>query len=91
MQIENDSLCDAGIRAGDWLTIDRAEPPMEGDLVIVAARGELLARRYHPTQDGFVLSADAPGAELLDSGADGEIAIWGVVTHFLRCIRPARP
>src|SRR5262245_50169757 len=91
MLMQNDSLCDAGVRAGDHLVIDIAEPPLEGDLVIVAAGGELLARRYHPTPDGFVLSAGAPGVPLLASGADGEIAVWGVVTHFLRCIRPARP
>jgi DNA polymerase V len=87
MLMQNNSLCDAGVRTGDHLVIDRAEPPIEGDLVIVAANGELLARRYHPTPDGFVLSADAPGVELIESGADGDVAIWGVVTHFLRCIR----
>jgi len=88
MRMENDSLCDAGIRAGDCLVIDRAEPPIEGDLVIVAARGELLAQRYHPTPEGVVLSADAPGVDLIESGADGDVAVWGVVTYFLRCIRP---
>jgi DNA polymerase V len=88
MQMETDALCDAGVHAGDWLVIDRAEPPRENDLVIVAAQGKLLARRYHPLPAGFVLSADAPGVELIASGADGDVAIWGVVTHFLRCIRP---
>jgi DNA polymerase V len=87
MVMGSESLCDDGVHMGDWLVIDRAEPPMDGCLVIVAADGQLLARRYTPTATGFLLTADAPGVEPIESGADGDIAIWGVVTYIVHRVK----
>jgi DNA polymerase V len=88
-RMEGEALCDAGIHAGDLLVVDRALPPLPGSLVIVAAEGELLARRYAPTPAGFVLLANAPGVEPISSGGDGEVVLWGVVTFAIHAVAPS--
>lgn len=39
---------DAGLKRGDLLVVDRAEPPSPGRLVVARENGELAARRWGP-------------------------------------------
>jgi len=40
MRVDGDSMKDAGILHGDLLVVDRAAPPENGCVVIVALNGE---------------------------------------------------
>ncbi|MDX6768100.1 MAG: S24 family peptidase [Elusimicrobiota bacterium] len=39
---------DAGVRDGDLLVVDRAEPPAPGRVIVAVVRGELVVRRLPP-------------------------------------------
>jgi len=86
-RVESDAMRGEGIAAGDVLVIDRALPAAPGALVVAAAGGDLVVRRYSPRADGvvYLLSADPKAAPL--RLAEGT-AIWGVVTF---AIHPAHP
>lgn len=86
-RVESDVMHSEGIAAGDILVIDRALPATPGALVVAAAEGELVVRRYFPRANGavYLLSADPEAAPIrLTEG----VLIWGVVTF---AIHPTRP
>lgn len=89
-RVESDAMRADGIVAGDILVIDRALPATASALVVAAAEGELVVRRYFPRPDGVILLLSVDPATPPIRLADGAL-IWGVVTFAIHPTHPCPP
>jgi DNA polymerase V len=79
------------IRAGDLLVVDRSLEPRDGQVVIAAADGEFLARRFErentTSGNGALLRADNPKHPILRTADIADFRVFGVVTWVVREMR----
>ncbi len=68
------------VQKGDLLVVDRAQPPQDASLVVMAVEGELQLHRYRSRAGRRWLERDEPGARALSLGPNPESpAHWGTV------------
>lgn len=68
------------LRSGDLLVVDRSLPPRAGRIVVAAAHGEFLARRWTSTARGVLLTAANPRHPPLRMEDLEDFKLFGVVT-----------
>lgn len=90
-EIEGDSLVDLGIFPGDIAVVDRSVEPDDGDVVVAALNGELVAKvlrvrgRNGSRRVWLVAANEAyPPIEVLEGH---DLVIWGVVTNVIHRLR----
>ena len=84
----DDSLCDAGIFAGDYVIVQSQQQAADGDFVVAVIDGEALTLRRirHLPGDRVLLRADGPS--MRERAIDGgRIAIQGRVVGQVRRYR----
>ncbi len=82
-KVEGDSMCDAGIFAGDLVVVDRAVTAKNGDIVIAAVNNEFTIKRLSTKNGVSLVPANKNFKPIVMSG-ENELVIWGVVTSLIR-------
>jgi DNA polymerase V len=86
MRASGDGMCEAGIDDGDVLLVDRAIPPVHGNVVIAVVEGELTCRRLW--RQGRLTKLQAANPEHADivPGDGVQLEVWGVVTTVIKSL-----
>lgn len=85
-QVEGESLINAGIQPGDYLIVDRAVPPKNGDLVIASIHGEFTAKFFRQGPVPQLIPANPEYAPIVIT-PELECEITGVVVTSFRKYR----
>lgn len=90
MRVMGDALADAGLRDGDLLVMDRATPPLAGNVALAVVEGAFVLARLGRAPDGRLM-VQAAGST--DSGRplDEAVAIVGVARWVIHRLWPGRP
>ena len=86
VQVEGDSMA-GEIHSGDMLIVDRSLEPRHKNVVVACIDGEMTVKRLLMEGGRCFLAADNPQYQRLEIESDGELIIWGVVTHAVRRLR----
>jgi SOS-response transcriptional repressor LexA len=84
--VTGDSMLNAGIYRGDRLLVDRAQQPVNGNIVIAIFNAEMLIRRYHKTNNNITLSPEGANLASISIIEGRESCIWGVAVSIIRDI-----
>lgn len=79
MKMQGDAMMPF-IRPGDLLVVDRSLEPRANQIVVFAAHGEFLARRWTRTPQGIVLCAENPRHAPRRVSDLEDFRLFGVVT-----------
>ncbi|KPX92691.1 DNA repair protein [Pseudomonas meliae] len=80
VQVEGDSMRDAGIFDGSLLVIDRSIPPAAGKIVLAYVDNQPLVKRLTRSPAGWVLESANPAYKNIAPNEYGTIEVFGVVT-----------
>lgn len=90
-EIEGDSLVELGIFPGDIAVIDRSMAPVNGDVVVAALNGELVAKvlRVQGRNGSRRVWLDAANEAYasIEVMEGHDLVIWGVVTNVIHRLR----
>ncbi len=86
VQVNGDSMIDAGIHHNDLLVVNRAIEPKEGHIVIAAVNGEITVKRLSCKDNQVVLLPENSQYIPLTITKDMDFRIWGVVTSVVRSL-----
>lgn len=84
MRIAGSSMREAGIDDGDLALVDRALDAAHGHVVIAVVDDDFVCRRLHRRGADVRLQAADPAVPDWVPAREGELQIWGVVTHVVR-------
>nr|WP_229653892.1 translesion error-prone DNA polymerase V autoproteolytic subunit [Pseudomonas syringae] len=80
VQVEGNSMRDAGIFDGSLLVIDRSIPPAAGKIVLAYVDNQPLVKRLTRSPAGWVLESANPAYKNIAPNEYGTIEVFGVVT-----------
>ena len=80
VRVEGESMIDAGINPDDILIVDRAVPPLNGNIVIAAVDGEMTVKRLRLSGSKVRLVPENPDFDIIEITQEIDFSIWGVVT-----------
>ncbi|TQO04811.1 UNVERIFIED_ORG: SOS response UmuD protein [Citrobacter freundii] len=78
-----DSMQDMGLHSGDLMVVDKAEKPLQGDIVIAETDGEFTVKRLQLTPRVALLPMNPAYPTLYPE----DLQIFGVVTAFIHKTR----
>ena len=78
-----DSMQDMGLHSGDLMVVDKAEKPLQGDIVIAETDGEFTVKRLQLTPRIALLPMNPAYPTLYPE----DLQIFGVVTAFIHKTR----
>ncbi|CAD6024599.1 translesion error-prone DNA polymerase V autoproteolytic subunit [Escherichia coli] len=81
-----DSMQDMGLHSGDLMVVDKAEKPLQGDIVIAETDGEFTVKRLQLKPCIALLPMNPAYPTLYPE----DLQIFGVVTAFIHKTREAR-
>ncbi|EMW69053.1 protein samA' [Escherichia coli] len=81
-----DSMQDMGLHSGDLMVVDKAEKPLQGDIVIAETDGEFTVKRLQLKPCIALLPMNPAYPPLYPE----DLQIFGVVTAFIHKTREAR-
>lgn len=86
MEVDGDSMRDAGVLSGDVVLIDRAEEPKAGHMVIAVRHGDFTLKRLRRKRDGsyWLCPENRDRPELRPIRCEEDCEIWGVVVGVVR-------
>ena len=88
LRVAGEALAEAGLRDGDLLVMDRAAPPLAGNVVLAVVEGvSVLARLGRDARGRLTVRAAGTG---LGRPPDDAIAIAGVARWAIRRLWPGR-
>ncbi|ENI3886961.1 translesion error-prone DNA polymerase V autoproteolytic subunit [Escherichia coli] len=80
-----DSMKDMGLYSGDLMVVDKAENPMQGDIVIAETDGEFTVKRLQLKPRIALLPMNSASSSLYSE----ELQIFGVMIAFIHKTRSA--
>lgn len=83
VEVEGNSMLDAGIHDGDILIVDRSELPANRKIVIAALDGELTVKKLKKMKGKLFLLPENSDFEPIEVSDEMELKIWGVVTFVI--------
>lgn len=83
VEVEGDSMLDAGIHDGDILVVDRGEMPANKKIVVAALDGELTVKKIGKIKGKLYLLPENPDFDPLEISGEMELMIWGIVTYVI--------
>lgn len=89
MKIEDDSMQDAGIYAGDLIVVDRSQYAEHGDIIFAVLNAEQVCRRLNMRDNAFILQAENSKYPARHVMEDDDLVIWGVVKRSIRSFEAA--
>ena len=83
VEVEGESMLDAGIHDGDILVVDKGEIPANNKVVVAALDGELTVKKIGKIKGKLYLLPENPNFEPIEISGEMELMIWGVVTYVI--------
>ncbi|MEZ2726743.1 LexA family protein [Pseudomonas putida] len=80
VQVEGDSMRDAGIFDGSRLVVDRSITPCAGHIVLAYVDNQPLVKRLAKSPAGWILESANPAYKSIAPSEYGTIEVFGVVT-----------
>ncbi|MGP5452681.1 MULTISPECIES: LexA family protein [Pseudomonas] len=80
VQVEGDSMRDAGIFDGSRLVVDRSITPSSGHIVLAYVDNQPLVKRLARSPAGWILESANPAYKSIAPSEYGTIEVFGVVT-----------
>ncbi|MDM9591632.1 LexA family protein [Pseudomonas asiatica] len=80
VQVEGDSMRDAGIFDGSRLVVDRSITPSAGHIVLAYVDNQPLVKRLARSPAGWILESANPAYKSIAPSEYGTIEVFGVVT-----------
>ncbi len=81
VNVEGNSMKDAGIFDDDTLIVDRSAEAGNESIVIASVNGELTVKRIERKRGKLFLIPENNDYEPIEINQETELKIWGVVTH----------
>jgi DNA polymerase V len=86
VQVNGDSMIEAGIHHNDLLVVNRAIEPKQGHVVIASVNGEITVKRLMINEGQLILMPENPHFQPLIILETMEFHIWGVVTSVIHAL-----
>lgn len=86
VRASGDSMVGAGIHDGDILVVDRSLDADGEPVIIAVINGELTVKRLRRQGDRFMLCPENAAYRPIKIDSDGDLEIWGVVTHVIHAV-----
>jgi len=83
VQVDGDSMINAGINSGDILIVDRSLEARDGKIIVAMLDGEFTIKRTKKRYDKLYLLAENPNYEPIEILEDNGFEVWGVVTYVI--------
>jgi DNA polymerase V len=87
VHVKGDSMRDAGIQDGNLLVVDKSITPKHGSIVVAEVNREMTVKRLYKRRGEIKLQAANPAYPDIPIQPEGEVVIWGVVTHAIHSFR----
>lgn len=83
-RVTGDSMIDAGVKAGDYLLIDKLKEPLPASLVVCCLNGEFTLKYVKREEQGLWLVPANPQYAPIPVSPEDDFRVWGVVTGIIR-------
>ena len=83
-RVTGDSMIDAGVKAGDYLLIDKLKEPLSTSLVVCCLNGEFTLKYVKREEKGVWLVPANKKYTPIPVGPEDDFRVWGVVTGIIR-------
>lgn len=84
VEVQGDSMINAGIHPGALLVVDRSRIPMSGSIVLAVLNGEFTVKRLKKEKGQVMLCPENPKYKPVTILPDQDFEVWGVVAHVIR-------
>lgn len=84
VQVDGESMLDAGIDPDDILVVDKSLPAEHGKIVVAAVNGELTVKRLHHKNGEVSLMPENKNYKPIEIAEENGFHIWGVVTNIIK-------
>lgn len=81
VQVEGESMKNAGILSGDILVVDRSLNAGHNTIIVAMLDGEFIVKRLLIRGKKYTLYSDNPDYHDIDISIDHNFEVWGVVTY----------
>lgn len=86
VQVEGNSMIDAGIQDKDILVVDRSIEPRNNKIAICLVDGEFTVKRIKLDADCLWLMPENPNYKPIKVTEENQLIIWGIVTYVIKKI-----
>ena len=86
VQVEGNSMIDAGIHDKDLLVIDRSLEPRNNKIAICLLDGEFTVKRIRLENNELFLMPENPNYQPIQVTEENQLIIWGIVTYVIKKI-----
>jgi DNA polymerase V len=84
VQVQGDSMIDAGIHPGALLVVDRSLQPRSGQIILAVLNGDFTVKRMKKDKGTIVLYPENPRYQPVTVTPEHDFEVWGVVVHVVR-------
>lgn len=84
VQVEGNSMIDAGIQDKDILVVDRSIEPRNNKIAICLVDGEFTVKRIKLEADCLWLMPENPNYKPIKVTEENQLIIWGIVTYVIK-------
>ena len=84
VQVEGNSMIDAGIHDKDLLVVDRSLEPRNNKIAICLLDGEFTVKRIRLENGELFLMPENPNYKPIQVTEDNQLIIWGIVTYVIK-------
>lgn len=84
VQVEGNSMIDAGIQDKDILVVDRSIEPRNNKIAICLVDGEFTVKRIKVDADCLWLMPENPNYKPIKVTEENQLIIWGIVTYVIK-------
>jgi DNA polymerase V len=87
VQVDGDSMINAGIHSGDILIVDRSLDASNGKIIVAIFNGEFTVKRLNKRGEEIHLIAENPNYEPIRVTEGEDFEVWGVVTYVIHDLK----
>ncbi len=84
VQVEGNSMIDAGIQDKDVLVVDRSLEPRNNKIAICLLDGEFTVKRIRLENNELFLMPENPSYQPIQVTEENQLIIWGIVTYVIK-------
>jgi DNA polymerase V len=84
VQVEGNSMIDAGIHDKDLLVVDRSLEPRNNKIAICLLDGEFTVKRIRLENNELFLMPENPNYQPIQVTEENQLIIWGIVTYVIK-------
>ncbi|WP_396179666.1 LexA family protein [Flavobacterium sp.] len=84
VQVEGNSMIDAGIHDKDLLVVDRSLEPRNNKIAICLLDGEFTVKRIRLENNELYLMPENPSYQPIQVTEENQLIIWGIVTYVIK-------